>query len=154
MDTTPWLNVYGERSRRVVKKRNGSRDPEEGHPSIGRKPKSLEEALADAGASPNLLDKLALWRTGKYLRRLLALFVKEAGMADQPLITQSSALPTRKVAAFATGGAAATILIAVARRVFDMELPAEVADALVLVIGFVVAYMTRERGAALRLKGE
>lgn len=59
-------------------------------------------------------------------------------------VNQTSAAPTRKVAAGSVGGAVGVILIFVLSQ-FGVEVPAEVAAAISTVLGFAMSYLVPER---------
>lgn len=62
------------------------------------------------------------------------------------LVSQPNKLPTRKVAAAATVGLPAGVLIAWAlEQLLGQPVPAEIASAIGTLCSFAAAYMTRER---------
>lgn len=60
------------------------------------------------------------------------------------LVDQPTAAPTRKVAAGGIGGALSIVLIYIIQVVFTVELPAEVASAVTLIVSFLASYFVRE----------
>lgn len=57
---------------------------------------------------------------------------------------QPTPAPTRKVAAGGIAGAVSIILVYLLKQVFNVDLPAEVASSLTLIIGFATSYLVKE----------
>jgi hypothetical protein len=93
---------------------------------------------------PSIVDMAGLWRVRPYFER-----IKETIMAD--LVTQPTALPSRKVTAAATGGVTAMALIWAAKQFLGWELGTVEAEAIVAALAVIAGYFVRERApAALR----
>lgn len=60
------------------------------------------------------------------------------------LMNQSTATPTRKVAAGGIGGAVAIVLIYAFQTFTGAQLPAEVASAVTLIVSFGTSYIVRD----------
>lgn len=60
------------------------------------------------------------------------------------LVNQPTAKPTRKVAAGGIGGALSIILTYLVQAIFNVELPAEVASAVTLLVSFASSYIVKE----------
>jgi hypothetical protein len=61
------------------------------------------------------------------------------------LVNQPTLEPTRKVAAGALGGAAATIVVVVVQMAFNVVFPVGFEAAVAVVFGFLAAYVTKEK---------
>ena len=61
--------------------------------------------------------------------------------------SQPTSAPTTKVTAFTVGAATATIIVSLVNTIWDVQLQAGFEGALATLVGFVIAYFTKERPA-------
>lgn len=58
---------------------------------------------------------------------------------------QPTSAPTPKMAAVGISGAITVVLVYLVEALLDIEMPAEVASALTIIVGFVAGYMTKDQ---------